>query len=37
MYADYGSQRYAAATLPPGIDAALTTNTIKAGINYHFN
>jgi outer membrane immunogenic protein len=37
MYADYGSERYAAAILPPGIDTGLKTNTIKAGINYHFN
>jgi outer membrane immunogenic protein len=37
MYADYGSQRYAAAIVPPGFDLTVKTSTIKAGINYHFN
>jgi outer membrane immunogenic protein len=37
MYADYGSQRYASAIMPPGIDIGLKTNTIKVGVNYHFN
>jgi len=37
MYADYGSQRYLSAIAAPGVDIGLTTNSVKAGINYHFN
>jgi outer membrane immunogenic protein len=37
MYADYGSERYLATLLPPGVDLGLTTHSVKGGINYHFN
>jgi outer membrane immunogenic protein len=37
MYADYGSERYFTALLPPGADLGLTTHSVKGGINYHFN
>ena len=37
MYADYGSERYLTALLPPGVDLGLTTHSVKGGINYHFN
>jgi hypothetical protein len=31
------ARRYAAAIAPPGVDFGITTNSIKAGINHHFN
>jgi outer membrane immunogenic protein len=38
MYADYGNETYAdSAALPGGFRIGATTNTVKAGINYHFN
>ena len=37
MYADFGSQRYLSAIAAPGVDIGLTTSSVKAGINYHFN
>ena len=36
MYADYGSERYLAALLPPGVDLGLTTHSVKVGVNYRF-
>jgi outer membrane immunogenic protein len=38
MYADYGNETYAdSAALPGGFRIGATVNTVKAGINYHFN
>jgi len=36
MYADYRNATYLAAFAPGGIGLGLTTNTVKAGVNYHF-
>jgi outer membrane immunogenic protein len=36
MYADYLNATYLAAFTPGGVGLGFTTNTVKAGINYHF-
>jgi outer membrane immunogenic protein len=37
MYADYGSATYGAGLVPGGFGLRSTVNTIKGGINYHFD
>jgi outer membrane immunogenic protein len=36
MYADYRNATYLAAFAPGGLGLGVTTNTVKAGVNYHF-
>jgi outer membrane immunogenic protein len=36
MYADYGYENYLAGFVAGGVDLAVTTHTIKGGINYQF-
>ena len=37
MYADFGSETYAAGLVPGGIGLSKKLHTIKGGINYHFD
>lgn len=36
MYADYGYENYLGTFAPGGVDLAVTTHTVKGGINFHF-